>query len=166
MEISECAGFTKNDDPEAAEDSFFPADEEKIAELLLPLSTLLKKACYVHYKSRCAAALISKYLMKQRKPKAILLRYFMRIRSYSDWVEDLSPLEFRFEPHLDGTGVRKFLRTKCPEKLIWEHFDYIRRHCDFMVDRESQKQFMAFDMHSKVETFEPFPDEDIIKYVK
>jgi hypothetical protein len=165
MEVSECAGFKKNDDPEAAGDSFFPADEEKIAEMLTPLSVLLKKATYHHRHSRCAAELIAKYLMKPRKPKALLLRYFLRIQSYSDWVEKLVPLEYKFEPHLDGTGVRKFLKTKCPEKLIWEHFDYIRRHCDFMVSRESQKLFMAFDIHSKVETFEPFPEKEINDYV-
>jgi hypothetical protein len=71
MEISECAGFIKNDDPEAAGDSFFPADEELIAEMLSPLSLLLKKACYVHLNSRCAAALIARYLVKPKN-----LRHF------------------------------------------------------------------------------------------
>jgi hypothetical protein len=74
-------------------------------------------------------------------------------------------LEYKFEPHLDGTGARKFLRIKCAKKLIWEHFDYIPRYPEFIVNRESQKQLMAFDEYSKVETFEPFSEVEIEIYL-
>jgi hypothetical protein len=66
MEISECAGFRKNDDSDAEGESFFPVSKELIAEMLLPLSLLLKKACYVHLNSRCAAALTPRYLVRPK----------------------------------------------------------------------------------------------------
>jgi hypothetical protein len=47
--------------------------------MLMPLSVLLKKACYVHPRSRCAATLIAENLLKSKKPKAVLLRYFLKI---------------------------------------------------------------------------------------
>jgi hypothetical protein len=111
MDYGEQDGFRKNPNPGAESDSYFPVDKEKIAEMLMPLSILLKKACYVHPRSRCAAVLIAKGLLRPMRPKALILRYFVKIQSYKEWVDKLEPLEYKFESHMDGVGVRKMLRT-------------------------------------------------------
>ena len=111
MDYGEQDGFRKNPNLGAESDSYFPVDKEKIAEMLMPLSVLLKKACYVHPRSRCAAVLIAKGLLRPMRPKALILRYFVKIQSYKEWVEKLEPLEYKFESHMDGVGVRKMLRT-------------------------------------------------------
>jgi hypothetical protein len=109
-------------------DSFFPTNLKEIIATLMPFSVLMRKTTYHHFNSRCPATLIAKGLLKPEEPKPLLLRYFLGIQRCKQWVNDLLPLKFKFEPHLDGPGVRMILRSACPEKLIWEHFDYVRRH--------------------------------------
>jgi hypothetical protein len=111
MDYGEQDGFRKNSDPGAENDSYFPVKKKAIEEMLMPLSVLLKKACYVHPRSRCAAVLIAKGLLRPMRPRALILRYFVKIQSYKEWVDKLEPLEYKFESHMDGVGVRKMLRT-------------------------------------------------------
>jgi hypothetical protein len=66
---------------------------------------------------------------------------------------------------MDGIGVRKILRTKCPEELIWEHFNFIRKNHKFMVNRESQRMLMSFDDKSRAKTFDKFPEVEIENYL-
>jgi hypothetical protein len=111
MDYGEQDGFRKNLNPGVESDSYFPVKKEEIVKMLMPLSALLKKACYVHPKSRCAANLIAKGLLRPMKPRALILRYFVKIQGYKEWVDELKPLEYKFESHMDGMGVRKMLRT-------------------------------------------------------
>ena len=65
------------------------------------------------------------------------MRYLKKIQSYEQWAKDLEPLALRFEPHLDGRGIIKIMKGKCPEELFWRHLDYIYRHWDKMTNREA-----------------------------
>ena len=107
----------------APKDSYFPENEGLITEMLRPLEELIRKACYVSMLSR-GAGLIAQKLIKRKKP--IMVRYLRKLEDLHDWVRTFDPLPLRFEPHLDGSGIRKLMKTNEPEKLLWRHAKFIR----------------------------------------
>ena len=52
-----------------------------------------------------------------------------------------------------------------PEKVLWEHLEFIRKNYKYMVGDTSHKRLMVFDENSRVETFTAFP-ECVIKQHK
>jgi hypothetical protein len=75
--------------------------------MLRPLEELTKKASYISMQSR-GAGQIAKKLIKRNKP--IMVRYLRKIEDLHDWVRVFEPLPLRFEPHLDGSGIRKLMK--------------------------------------------------------
>ena len=73
--------------------------------------------------------------------KPILVRYLWKIEDCHSWVKCMKPLTRRFEPHLDGEGVNKFMRDN------WRN----------MTDEISHRRLMAFDSKSKAEDVDPWP---------
>ena len=52
-----------------------------------------------------------------------------------------------------------------PEKILWEHLEFIRKNHKSIQDDISHRRLMVFDETSRVETFTPFP-ECVIKQHK
>jgi hypothetical protein len=103
----EWSGGRKNPNRNSPKDSYIPEDEGLITEMLRPLEELVRKACYVSMLSR-GAGLIAQKLIKRKKP--IMVRYLRKIEDLHEWVRTLDPLPLRFEPHLDGDGIRKLMK--------------------------------------------------------
>ncbi len=89
--------------------------------------------------------------------KPILVRYLWKIEDCHSWVKCMKPLTRRFEPHLDGEGVNKFMSHKEPERLLWRHVKFMRDNWRDMTDETSHRRLMAFDSKSKAENVDPWP---------
>jgi hypothetical protein len=97
---------------EAPADSFFPTELKYITGILQPLEELLRKACYMSEKSRGVGHIALKFIQRNKAP--VLVRYLMKIRECHTWISDMPHLGLRFEHHLDGKGIDKFMRTGLP----------------------------------------------------
>ena len=90
-------------------DSYIPTEQKYIAIMLRPLGELLKKACYMSEKSRRVDHIAMKFITRNKTP--VMVRYFMKIRESHTWISDMPYLGRRFEHHLDGKGIDKFMKT-------------------------------------------------------
>ena len=75
-------------------------------------------------KSRGVSFIAMKFITRNKTP--VLVRYFLKIRDCHTWISDMPPLSRRFEHHLDGKGIDKFMKDECPERLLWRHVKFIR----------------------------------------
>ena len=48
-----------------------------------------------------------------------------------------------------------------PERILWNHLEFMRVHKHEMRNRESHRRLMTFDADSSVETFTEFPQWQI-----
>jgi len=78
-----------------------------------------------------------------------MVRYLRKIEDLHDWVRTFDPLSLRFEPHLDGSGIRKLMRTKEPEKLLWRHAKFIRDNWK-KINEVTHRQYMEFCPDSRI----------------
>jgi hypothetical protein len=75
----------------------------------------------------------------------------------------MKPMGLRFDSHLDGVGIERFLKKPCPERRLWKHLKWIRDHKD-KITPKTHKRLMRFDTESTVEDFRPLPDAVIAKH--
>ena len=134
-----------------------------ITEMLKPLEDLVRKACYVSMQSR-GVGQIAKKLVERGKP--IMVRYLRKIEDLHDWVRTFDPLPWRFEPHLDGRGIRKLMRSKEPEKILWKHAKFIRDNWEKIVDNDSHRKYMQFDSDSRILEISDWPQIEIDMHYK
>ena len=52
-----------------------------------------------------------------------------------------------------------------PEKILWEHLEFIRKNYKSIQDDVFHRRLMVFDEDSRVETFTAFP-ESVVKQHK
>ena len=106
---------------------------------------------------------IAKEMIAKKKPVSV--RYLRLIELSSWWTHELEEIPYRFEPHLDGQGVRAIFNSPQPEKILWKHLEWMRKYMNRM-NKDTHRLYMAFDAESKAETFPEFPKKDIEEYLK
>ena len=104
-------------------------------------------------KSRRVDHIAMKFITRNKTP--VMVRYFMKIRECHTWISDMPHLGRRFEHHLDGKGIDKFMRTGYPERLLWRHVKFIRDNWK-NINEATHRVLMRFDGDSRAETFEPW----------
>jgi hypothetical protein len=114
-------------------------------------------------KSRGVSFIAMKFITRNKTP--VLVRYFLKIRDCHPWVSDMPPLSRRFEHHLDGKGIDKFMKDDCPEKLLWRHVKFIRDNWRY-INKDTHRELMKFDKDSRAETFPEFPQDLIDEHLK
>jgi hypothetical protein len=139
-------------------DMYIPQDEEHIVKMLIPLETAMKKLCYVPKDSK-PAKMIANRLVARRKPVSV--RYLKMIEDSVIWTRVLNDLPLRFEQHFDAEGLRLLMSYPQPERILWNHLEFMRAHKGEMRDVKSHRRLMTFDENSRVETFTEFPQWQI-----
>ena len=152
------AGGVRDPRPLSDIDMFIPQDEEHIAKMLIPLETAMKKLCYVPKDSK-PAKMIANRLVVRRKPVSV--RYLKMIENSVIWTRVLNDIPLRFEQHFDSDGLRLLMSYSQPERILWNHLEFMRVHKDEMRDLKSHRRLMTFDDNSRVETFTEFPQWQI-----
>ena len=123
--------------------------------MLGPLEKAYKMLCYVPQRSR-GVRTIAKEMIAKKKPVSV--RYLNLIEQSVWWTCGLGPIPRRFEMHFDGHGVKALFNFPEPEKILWNHLEWMRKYKNKMVDDVSHRRYMAFDEGSRVETFTEFPE--------